>query len=67
MAIALISTNKNFLKLKERIHDLDPNIEVDIWPGITSGSENERLLEYTSTYINFVSKPSAYQSYGACF
>ena len=36
MAIALISTNKNFLKLKEHIHDLDPNIEVDIWPRITS-------------------------------
>ena len=36
MAIALISTNRNFLKLQEHIQGLDPNIKVDIWPRITS-------------------------------
>ena len=36
MAIALISTNRNFLELQEHIQGLDPNIQVDIWPRITA-------------------------------
>ena len=36
MAIVLISTSRNFLKLQEHIQGLDPNIQVDIWPRISA-------------------------------
>lgn len=67
MAIALISTNKNFLELKEHIQGLDPNIQVDIWPRISSKNSVRMgvcwdIPEYTLTsYPNL----QLIQSYGA--
>ena len=67
MAIALISTNKNFLKLKEHIHDLDPNIEVDIWPRITSKKAVRMSVCWNIPQHTLTSYPNLQliQSYGA--
>jgi glyoxylate/hydroxypyruvate reductase A len=67
MAIALISTNKNFLKLKEHIQGLDPNIQVDIWPRISSKNSVRMSVCWDIPEQALASYPNLQliQSYGA--
>tara|TARA_B100000963_G_C22607981_1_gene663515 strand:+ start:526 stop:1452 length:927 start_codon:yes stop_codon:yes gene_type:complete len=67
MAIVLISTNKNFLELKEHIQGLDSNIQVDIWPRITSKQAVRMSVCWNIPEHTLTSYPNLQliQSYGA--